>query len=79
MLAHINVIRKLLVFFGVNHGESVDGYEDFVAITMNSYGIIEILVFRAWGSKLYIYVFGDTRRYHAFLIVFNLEVRCAWG
>jgi hypothetical protein len=55
----------------------MNGNEDLVTITMNSYGVIEVLVLII-RSELDIYVLGYTRRYHTFLIVFNLEIGRAW-
>ena len=73
VLAHINVIREQLILFGVDDWEGVDRYQYFVTLTVNSNGIIEVLVFIV-RSELNVYVLGDPRRHHPLLIVLYLEV-----
>lgn len=78
MLTHVYIVGEQLVLLGVDDGEGVDGYQDLVTLTVNSYRVIEVLVFIV-RSELNIYVLGDTGRYHPLLIVLDLEVRSAWG
>ena len=51
----------------------MDGDQNLISIAMNSNCIIEILVLIVRG-ELDIYVFGNARWYHAFLVVFYLEI-----
>lgn len=77
MLAKVKEAREDLILLAVDHGESVDGDEDLISITVNSYGVIEILLFVV-RSELNIYILSNARGYHSLLVVFNLKIRCLW-
>ena len=64
----------------VDHWEGMDGDEDLISLTVNTNGIVVILVtLVARRGELHINVFRDARWDHALLVVANFEVgRLRW-
>lgn len=56
--AHVNLLGQQLVFPRVDHWVSVDGDQDLVALAVDPYRVIEVLVLIS-GRELYIDVITD--------------------
>lgn len=70
--SHVNLRRKQVVLFGVNHWKSMNGNQYLVSFTMDSDAVIEILEFVV-RSELDVDVLADTRWDHTLLVVLDLE------
>ena len=72
--AHVDEFGEELVLGRVYNGERMNGDQDLVAITVDSHGVVVILVFVDSGRELDVNLFGDARRDHPLLLVSDLEV-----
>ena len=74
-LAHVQLFRNDLVFLGVDDWVGVDWNQNLVALAVDSYGIVKVLVLVV-RSELNVDVLADSRRDHPFFVVLYLKI---WG
>jgi hypothetical protein len=75
--AHVKLAWKQAILTAIYHWIGMDWNQDLVTLAVDPDAIIEILELVVW-SKLHIDVLTDARGDHAFLVILDLEERCAW-
>lgn len=72
VLAHIDKAGEDFILLGVDDRKGVDGDQDLISLTVNPYGVVEVLELVV-GSELNIDVLGYAARDHALLVVLYFE------
>ena len=77
--AHVDEFWENFVLRRVDHGKRMDWNQYFVAVAVDSHGVVVVLVLIEGGRELDVDLLGDARRDHPLLLVADLEVVRLWG